>query len=93
MEVKLRVKSGRCGPVEAAGEEEESPHGVRPGVKIGGRAWGHSPETSGHLTGETVMADGPVASFQNHRWTLDHHMRQVKERTIWKLCSFEGDSL
>lgn len=67
MGVKLRVERGRGGPVAAAGEGEESPHSVRPGVEIGGRAWGHSPEPIGYLREDTVMADGPVASFQNHK--------------------------
>ena len=58
----------------------------------GGRAWGPSPIALDNSE-PTQMADGLVAYFQSLVWTLDHHMQQVKEGTIWKLYSFEGDSV
>lgn len=84
--VKLRVKGTRGGPVAATGEGEEIPHRVRPGVGVVGRARGHDPKTTGHLTGNTVRADGPCGLIpESTVLRLDHHMQQVKEGTIWKL--------
>lgn len=81
------------GPVAAAGEGEESPHRVRPGLDIADRGWGHSPETSGHLPGHTVMADGPGGLVPEPPvCRFNHHMQQVKEGTIWREHGFEGDS-